>query len=134
MDKFKKLLKKTDSSRRKVTRNVMNSVGFFGRKQNADAIKKENIKRILICRPNHRLGNQLLITPLIQEVSHVFPDAKIDLFLKGGLGEVIFKNHSSVDKLIMLPKKHFKQLFKYIYGWYFIKTRKYDLIINANLG
>lgn len=134
MAKFKKLLKKTDSSRRKFTRNLINTLGFFGRKQNSDLIKKENIKRILICRPNHRLGNQLLITPLIQEVTGVFPDAKIDLFLKGNLGKVIFENYPSVDKLIMLPKKHFKELFKYIYCWYCIKIQKYDLVINAGLG
>ncbi len=47
--------------------------------------KKERIefKRILISRPNNRLGNQLMITLLIQEVEQILPDCKIDLFVKG---------------------------------------------------
>jgi len=38
-----------------------------------------DIKTVLISRPNHRLGNQLLITPLVQEVINTFPNCKIDL-------------------------------------------------------
>lgn len=131
---MKKLLKKTDPFRRKITRNLLNLIGFFKRNRNADVIIKESIKRVLICRPNHRLGNQLLITPLIQEVENVFPNARTDLFLKGNLGKLIFENYSSVDRLITLPKKHFKELHKYIYGWFILKTRKYDLVINADSG
>ena len=41
-------------------------------------IDKSKIKKVLICRPNGRLGNMLLVTPLIQEVSAVFPGCKID--------------------------------------------------------
>ena len=50
---------------------------------------RNKIKRILICRPNHRLGNLLLITPLIQEISETFPDCKIDLFVKGGIAPTV---------------------------------------------
>jgi len=45
-----------------------------------DLINKTIVQSVLICRPNHRLGNQLLITPIVQEVIDVFPEAKIDLF------------------------------------------------------
>jgi ADP-heptose:LPS heptosyltransferase len=58
------------------------------------------IKRILITRPNHRLGNQLLITPLLKEVHDQFPNARLDLFLKGNLGHMIFKNYEYVDDII----------------------------------
>lgn len=133
MAQIKALLKKTDAFRRKLTRNLVHKLGHF-RAKNTELISKQNIKRILICRPNHRLGNQLLITPLVQEVAHTFPDAKIDLFLKGNVGKIIFENYPSVNRLIMLPKEHFKQLFTYIYGWLIIKGRKYDLVINADPG
>jgi len=131
---IKKLLKKTDRFRRKITRTLARILSFSSKKHKYQPIAEKDIKRVLICRPNHRLGNQLLITPLIQEVNYIFPDAKIDLFLKGGLGTIIFENYSCVDKLIMLPKKHFKQLFQYISCWISLKSRKYDLVINANSG
>ena len=38
------------------------------------ALDKDKVKRVLICRPNHRLGNMLLITPLVQEVERTFPN------------------------------------------------------------
>lgn len=81
------------------------------------------IKRILIVRPNHRLGNQLLITPLLQEVITTFPEAKIDLFLKGNLGPILFKNYPEVNKIIALPRKHFKEIIKYLaVGFTYAKT------------
>jgi len=134
MANMKKFLKKTDRFRRKATRNLVNVLSVSSKKRTYKPIAVEKIKKILICRPNHRLGNQLLITPLIQEVNQTFPKAKIDLFLKGGLGKIIFENYPKVDKLIMLPKKHFKQLFRYISCWISLKSRKYDLVINANSG
>lgn len=70
-----------------LTKNVGNShintnVALFS--------KNENI-RILISRPNHRLGNQLLMTPLVQEVIATFPNCKIDLFVKGNIASILFK-------------------------------------------
>jgi len=92
---------------------------------------KSKIKRILITRPNHRLGNQLLITPLVKEVHDCFPNATIDLFLKGNLGPVIYKNYTYVDRIICLPKQHFKKLHQYLYSWLKLKKYYYDLVINA---
>ncbi len=129
---MKKLLKKTDALRRKMTRKTINLLGFFGKNKEASAISPKKVKRVLICRPNHRLGNQLLITPLVQEVENTFPNAKIDLFLKGNLGKFIFENYPNVDRLIILPKKHFKNPHTYIHAWFALKTRRYDLVINSN--
>jgi ADP-heptose:LPS heptosyltransferase len=67
------------------------------------------IKTVLISRPNHRLG-QLLITPLVQEVTDTFPNCKIDLFVKGNIAAIIFENYENIDSIIKLPKKHFNDL------------------------
>jgi len=103
-------------------------------KSNADIKNNQNIKikRILISRPNHRLGNLLLLTPLVQEVIKTFPDSKIDLFVKGGVTPIIYKNYENIDRYIQLPKKPFSNLGKYIKGWFQLKFRKYDLAINSN--
>ncbi len=90
------------------------------------------IKRILICRPNARLGNLLLITPLIKEVSAAFPEAQIDLFVKGGLMPVILENYNQIGEIIILPKKPFSDLFNYLKVWFKIERKKYDLAINVD--
>ncbi|GGB78834.1 hypothetical protein GCM10007424_18750 [Flavobacterium suaedae] len=95
-------------------------------------IERNDVKRVLICRPNHRLGNMLLITPLVQEVEATFPNCTIDVFVKGGAAIPIFENYTTIDKIIRLPKKHFSQLPQYISRWVGLKTKKYDIAINVN--
>lgn len=93
-----------------------------------------SVKRVLIVRTNHRLGNLLLITPLVQEVMHFFPNAQIDLIIQGFLGPVIFENYKAVDQITRLPKKPFKNLKEYIKGALSVRKRKYDFAINAVRG
>lgn len=95
---------------------------------------KMEIRRILICRPNHRLGNQLLLTPMIQEVINTFPNCKIDLFVKGTLASVILANYKNLNSIIHLPKKPQKQPIQYIKGWLALRRNQYDLVINTIKG
>jgi ADP-heptose:LPS heptosyltransferase len=97
-----------------------------------DPRTKSKGKRVLICRPNHRLGNLLLITPLVQEIAEAFPDCKIDLFVKGGLGSIVFKNYENVDTIIQLPKRPLQHLLKYIQCWISIRKHRYDIVIDAD--
>lgn len=92
------------------------------------------INKILISRPNHRLGNLLLITPLVQEVIQVFPGCSIDLFVGGNAATDIFRNYKNVETIIQLPGKPFGNLLKYIRGWLTLRLRSYDLVINACEG
>ena len=61
-----------------------------------------DVKKILVSRPNHRLGNNLLLTPLITEISEIFPNAEIHIFTKGGLADVVFENYKNVTRLISI--------------------------------
>lgn len=120
--------KRINVFRKKATKSITR--GLLDQ-QSISLTNQNNIKRILITRPNHRLGNQLLITPLVKEVHEQFPEAKIDLFLKGNLGKILFENYDYIDNIISLPKKHFKELGRYLNSWFKLKRYKYDLVINA---
>ncbi len=127
-----KIPKRINKVRRSLMRNLTKNIGKSSlKKSEKNDIK---IKRILITRPNHRLGNLLLLSPLVQEVIDTFPESKIDLFVKGQITPIIYKNYSNIDKIIQLPKKPFSNIFKYLKGWVSLRTRKYDLVINANFG
>lgn len=124
-------LKKINNFRQRLTtRLFVNNLNDSTLKTNK-LIDPKEIKRILIVRPNHRLGNQLLVTPLLQEAIALFPEAKIDLFLKGNLGSILFKNYPQVNRIISLPRNHFKEIFKYIGCWFSLKKHKYDIVINT---
>lgn len=125
---------KINAIRRQITRSLTKNVGRNTTPKNLDPNAKIEFKNILISRPNHRLGNLLMVTPLVQEINSYFPDCKIDLFIKGGLGPIVFKNYPSVEKFIVLPKKPFKEFGNYIKVWFKLKQKKYDLVINIDQG
>jgi heptosyltransferase III len=117
--------------RRFITTALTRNIGKSERNRISGPVGKAEIKRILIVRPNHRLGNQLMVTPLVQELSTTFPDAVIDVFVKGGLASVVLQNYSCIDRIIKLPKEPFREFGKYIKGWREIRKQKYDIVINA---
>jgi len=129
------ILKKTiNALRRRLMHQLTKNIGKSNSDLNIGPIVISDIKRILICRPNKRLGNLLLITPLVQEVIATFPLVKIDLFVKGNLAPVLFKNYENINRIIQLPEKSFKHLIKYLRGWTSIKKSHYDIVINVIEG
>ncbi len=124
------LFSRIDQSRITFMRKLSKNVGS-DKTSNKGTLVAEDVKRIFISRPNGRLGNLLLITPLIQEVSALFPNSKIDIFVKGGLAPVLFENYPSIDRIISLPKKPFSNLPGYIWQWISLQRYRYDLAINA---
>ncbi|MGC6430858.1 MAG: glycosyltransferase family 9 protein [Jejuia sp.] len=118
--------------RRKFMTALTKRVGGSHLEPSPEVGKKIKIKKVLIVRPNHRLGNQLLTTPLVQEVEALFPDCNIDIFAKGGVAFPVFENYSSVDKIYKLPRKPFSNLSKYAMCWVSITRKRYDLVINGD--
>src|SRR5690348_17319464 len=123
------ILKNINALRRRLTRGL--TKGIHSRSNPIIPLENIDIKRILVCRPNKRLGNLLMITPLLQEIEATFPGCKVDIFAQGNLAPVVFKNYENVDRIIQLPVKPFKQLIKYIRAWTSIKRNHYDMVMNV---
>ncbi len=60
-------------------------------------------ERVVIIRPNHRLGNILMLTPLITAIEQRWPKAQVDL-IAGGRVEAIFQSFSAVRARIDAPE------------------------------
>ena len=127
-----KVPKRVNFVRSKVMKGLTKNIGRSYSNPKIDPNNKIEIKKILISRPNHRLGNQLLLTPLVQEVINTFPDCEIDLFVKGGVAYPVFENYEQIDKIIQLPKKPFSHLLDYGLCWLKLKKKRYDLVINGD--
>ena len=121
-----------NNARRRFMRSVTKNIGKSYTDPIVDSSKNLDIKKVLIIRPNHRLGNQLLLTPIVQEVINTFPNCKIDLFVKGGVANPVFQNYTQINKIIQLPKKPFNHLIKYALAWVSIRSFTYDLVINGD--
>lgn len=118
--------------RRKLMNRITKNVGHSYSHPKIKPGQKIDIRNVLIIRPNHRLGNQLLLTPLVQEVINTFPNCKIDLFVKGGVAHPVFENYKQINKIIQLPKKPWSNIFSYAGKWVALKSKKYDLVINGD--
>ncbi|WP_299554459.1 glycosyltransferase family 9 protein [Seonamhaeicola sp.] len=118
--------------RRKLMGRLTKGVGRSYSMPKEGDLKIEDVKNVLIIRPNHRLGNQLLLTPIVQEVLNTFPNCTVDLFVKGGVAHPVFENYERVDRIIKLPRKPFNNLFKYLRSWISVKGKSYDLVINGD--
>lgn len=117
--------------RRKVMYGLTKNIGKSNMKKALARKSQVEIKKILIIRPNHRLGNLLLTTPLIQEIIDTFPNSQIDILVKGNLAPILYENFTNITDYIVLPRKPFKELITYAKVWLSVKFKTYDLVINA---
>lgn len=126
-----KVPKKIDKFRRVLFRSITRQIGSNAKKQDLRNIEPDKIKKVLIIRPNHRLGNLLLTTPLVQEITTTFPNAHIDFLAKGMLAPIVFKNYKNVTNFILLHKRPFDNILSYLSIWLKMPFKKYDLVINT---
>ncbi|QOP40832.1 glycosyltransferase family 9 protein [Sulfurimonas marina] len=121
--------------RKKISSILNGFLSLFSSKKNQQTtVNKDEIKNILIIRPNYRIGNLLFLTPLINELNKQIPDAKIDIIVGMKLAGKILEPLPNVDQVIDIPRKlllHPLELFRYIK-----QTRKknYDITLNISGG
>ena len=92
------------------------------------------IHRVLICRPNHRLGNAVLISPLLAEVEALYPGAEIDLVSGGEAARMLFANRFQVRQVFCLPRKIARHVWQTIALVLQLRRNPYDLAIDACHG
>ncbi|BFI96039.1 MAG: hypothetical protein RSP_15490 [Rhodanobacter sp.] len=100
----------------------------------ADPLPRRGIFRILICRPNHRLGNTLLLTPLISELERHFKGAEIDILSEGDIAREVFASFFSVRNVYCLPKRGFKHPLPFLRLIRRVRATHYDLIVDPCVG
>jgi len=89
-----------------------------------------NIHRILICRPNHRLGNLLLLTPLVAEIQRLFPDADVDIVLAGEHVTELFQAFPNVRHIHNLSRRMVRHPIALVRTAVRLRRARYDLAID----
>ena len=98
----------------------------------AGSIPGKGIYRILICRPNHRLGNQILLTPLVAELQTRHPGAQVDLVVGGDQGKALFSAFPNVGTVYALPRHAFRHPLHVIGILRTLRRERYDLAIDPD--
>jgi len=85
------------------------------------------------------IGDVLLVTPLLTNLKHYYPDAKIDVAVNKGT-EAMVAGHSAVNEVIVYDRSTIKKLplFKRIAAEldfaFSLRRKKYDMVINTTQG
>lgn len=88
------------------------------------------IRSILIVRPNVRLGNNLLLTPLLAELEQKFPLARIDILTACQDAPAIFSGFPTVDRVLVFPRHGASHLPGYLSVLSELLRKQYDLVID----
>lgn len=89
------------------------------------------IRRILVVRPNHRLGNNVLLTPLLSELERRFPQATIDILTGGGASHNLYAEYRSLTAVHAFPAWSYIRphvVARVIRG---VRAQQYDLAIDS---
>ena len=97
-------------------------------------LSSRGVYRILVLRPNHRLGNTLLITPLLGELERRFPGAEVDVVTGCEAAPEIFAGFRQVRRIYQLtrrPGHHPLRLWQAVRA---MRRARYDLAIDCVKG
>lgn len=88
------------------------------------------IRSVLVVRPNVRLGNNLLLTPLLAELEQKFPLARIDILTACQDAPAIFSGFSTVDRVLVFPRHGASHLPAYLRVMSELLSKQYDLVVD----
>lgn len=124
--------KRYSELRRRIIRRAMQPFFRAGnaRMTRTTDLSGANPRRILICRPNHRLGNLLLLTPLVIELQRTFPNARIDIVLAGEHGAELFRTFRQVGHIYSLSRRMVRHPIAIVRTALQIRRAHYDLALD----
>lgn len=85
---------------------------------------------ILICRPNTRLGNTLLMTPLLEEIEATMPAAQVEILTACPAAHEVFREFPSVRRVHQLPFRGVRHPVRHLLTLLGVRRRRYDLLID----
>jgi len=88
------------------------------------------VHRIVVVRPNHRIGNTLLLTPLMQELEARFPEAEVALVTAGGAARPVFSAYPHVTTQYSFPGKSYRHPLRVLRMLARLRQEHYDIAID----
>ncbi|MGH8294494.1 MAG: glycosyltransferase family 9 protein [Steroidobacteraceae bacterium] len=85
---------------------------------------------ILVCRPNTRLGNTLLMTPLLEELEAVLPSARVEILTACPAAHEVFRAFPSVRRVHQLPFRGVRHPLRHLLTLLRVRRVRYDILID----
>jgi hypothetical protein len=91
-----------------------------------------DVRSILLVRPNFRLGNALITSPLIAALRERFPGARIDYL--GGEGTLAVLDGLPIDDRMPMSRGFVLRPWRFVALFLELRRRRYDLAIEGAMG
>ena len=105
---------------------------FF--KKSSNSSKQEhwkNFKKVLVFRLDNKLGNAILLLPLVQSIKNSIPNIEIDVMYSSNYAQV-FENHPDIHSSIIYDQKYLlKNPFRYFTLIKQLRQNKYDVVFSS---
>lgn len=85
---------------------------------------------ILICRPNTRLGNTLLMTPLVEEIEAKLPSTRVEILTACPSAHEVFREFPSVRRVHQLPFRGLRHPLRHLMTVLRVRRVRYDILID----
>lgn len=93
-------------------------------------IDRESVRSILVCRPNAKLGNTLLLSPLFAELHRLFPGASVDLVTSYPRAALLLRGTPGLRQVLQLSHRPAASPATWLRQVKTIRSREYDLAID----
>jgi len=103
---------------------------ILSREVSPDQLSTAPIASVLICRLNARMGNALFLTPLIQRVHELLPQANIDVAIAYPQANDLLGQLPGVRRVITFPYKGVQLVWRYLIALHRVRASHYDLAID----
>jgi heptosyltransferase-3 len=91
-----------------------------------------DVRSILLVRPNFRLGNALITSPLVEALQRRFPEARLDYL--GGEGTLSVLDGLPIAERLVMSRGFVLRPWRFVGLFVGLRRRRYDLAIELAMG
>jgi len=107
---------------------------LFRTKKSTEPIDPKMVEKIIIVRPNYRIGNIIFLTPLLNELHALMPHAEVDIIVGSKIAGSILEKMPNVGRVIDVERKVLFNPLKLKALVDEIRMQSYSLCINISGG
>lgn len=90
------------------------------------------VRSVLLVRPNFRMGNVLVTSPLVAALRERFPGARIDYL--GGEGTFALLDHLPIDRLHVMSRRYVLRPWRFVALFRRLRRARYDVAVEGAMG
>jgi heptosyltransferase III len=103
---------------------------LIGRRDYCSQLSIDSISSVLICRINGRLGNTVLLTPLVKRIHELLPNASIDLAVAYPQAGELLQSFPGLRRIILFPHREPGLIQRYLGALRQLRAERYDLALD----